>query len=322
MALDRGNRSLPSNLAYVIVVELAAAIGFLGTLAFGLARQRRDASKAIASPLGSASPPSRLVGGLDESWRELLEAAKAAARSEIADREARSRADLEDFLESVHALKTPVTALSLMAERAEATGESMSTAALRLEIDEMGRQLDRAMARLRLVDFEKGSLVRRFDAARLARDSVRRHRRLFIARSLSAEVSGSFEAESDPDWISFILDQLVSNAAKHAASRVSIELSVSDDRAPSGRCLPKGRIDVADDGPGFTPEEESRAFTRSAAGGGRLDSVPAASGYGLYLAREAAARLGASLEIVRGRGARLRLTLSLSPGPFGDLTRM
>lgn len=318
MALDRGNRGLSSNLGYVVAVEAAAALAFLGILAAGLARLRRDASAAAASPLDSETPRARLLGGVDGPWRELVEATKAAARARIAERDERARADLDDFLESVHALKTPVTALSLMAERAEATGEAMGAQALRLEIDEMARQLDRAMARLRLADFEKGSRVRGLDAAALARASLRRHRRLFIARSIAAEVTGSFEAESDPDWVSFILDQLVSNAAKHAASRVSIEISSAGGRAP------KGRIAVADDGPGFTAEEAARAFGRSTAGGDRHGggAGPAASGYGLYLAREAALRLGAALEIVPGGGGRLRLELGLTPGPFGDITRM
>jgi signal transduction histidine kinase len=324
MALDRGNRGLPSNLGYLVAVEAAAALAFLGSLAAALARLRRDAAAAAASPLDSETPPSRLPGGIDAPWSELVEATKAASRARIAEREARSRADLDGFLESVHALKTPVTALSLMAERAEATGEAMGAQAARLEIDEMARQLDRAMARLRLADFEKGSRIRGLDAAELARASLRRHRRLFIARAVAAEVAGGFEAESDPDWLSFILDQLVSNAAKHAASRVRIEISTVGGRAP------KGRIDVADDGPGFTAEEAARAFGRSAAGGERAGGSavagaaagPAASGYGLYLAREAALRLGAALAIVPGEGGRLRLELGLAPGPFGDITRM
>lgn len=312
MALDRANRGLASNLGYVILVEGAAALAFLGLAAAGLARLRRGVAAALASPLDSESPRG-LPGGLDEPWRRLYEAARAASRAELAARDERSRADLDDFLESVHALKTPLTALSLLADREEASGGTLRASDIRPEIDELSRQLDRAMARLRLVDFEKGSRIRSFDAAELARASLRRHRRLFIARSISAEVSGSLEAESDPDWISFILDQLVSNAAKHASSRVSVEISASSARAPSGRLESTGRVEVADDGPGFSAEEAARAFIRSAAGGGRGASGPSASGYGLYLAREAALRLGAALEIVPGPGARLRLTIGLSP---------
>jgi len=239
MALDRSNRVLPSNLGYVILVEALTAVAILALFAAGLFRLRRGVSAALASPLDAESPKG-LPGGLDESWRRLYEATKAAARAELASREAASKADLDDFLESVHALKTPLTALSLLTDRAEASGGSLRASDVRAELDQMRTRIDRAMARLRLVDFEKGSLIRAFGAAELARASLRRHRRLFIARSISAEVSGDFRAESDPDWISFILDQLVSNAAKHAASRVAIEIS-----AASGRTPGQDRIDRA-----------------------------------------------------------------------------
>jgi signal transduction histidine kinase len=314
MILDRSNRGLSSNVGYVIAVELVAASLFLGALAYAQSRRRKEVGAAIASPLDSATPPARAAS--DESWRELLVATKAEALKAVAAREARSRDDLDAFLASVHAMKTPATALSLMTERAEREGGSLSIADARLEIDELDRILDRALGRLRLGDFERGSRIRAFDAALLARSALRKHRRLFIARGVAAEVSGGFEAESDPDWIAFILDQLVSNAAKHAASKVVLRLE------SAGRAA---RIDVVDDGPGFGPEDGLRAFGRSAAGGAGAASsaeAPSSSGYGLYLAREAARRLGATLEIAPCEGACLRLTLARSPGPLGDLSQM
>jgi signal transduction histidine kinase len=299
MLLDRSNRGLPSNVAYVIVVELAAAAVFLGLLAYGHARRMREVGEALPSPLGMASPRARSPS--DEAWRALLDAAKAEAARSIAERDGRSRDDLDAFLSSVHAMKTPATALSLLAERAERLGEPLSAADARLEVDELDRALDRALARLRLADFDKGSRIGRFDAAELARASLRKHRRLFISRGIAVELKGGFEAEGDPGWISFILDQLLSNAAKHAASRVVVSLELGE----GGR---RASIEVADDGAGFGAEDALRAFGRSA--------------YGLYLAREAAARLGAALEILPGEGGRLRLAFARSPGPFADLSAM
>ena len=314
MLLDRTNRGLPSNVAYVIVVELVAATLFLGLLACAQARRWREVGEALPSPLESSSP--RVRSASDEAWRELLDAAKAEAARAIAERDALSRDELDAFLSSVHELKTPATALSLMAERAERLGEPLSAADTRLEVDELDRMLDRALARLRLGDFEKGSRVRRFDASQLTKASLRKHRRLFISRGIAVELRGGFEAESDPDWISFILDQLLSNAAKHAASRVVVSLELDED----GK---RASIDVADDGPGFGAEDALRAFGRSAAGGEAAGKeLPSSSGYGLYLAREAAARLGAALEMLPGEGGRLRLTLARSPGPFADLSAM
>jgi signal transduction histidine kinase len=318
MALDRRVRGISPNVQYVIAVELAMAAAFLGILAFKAARRRREIGAAMAAPLDSATPPAR--GAAEEPWRELALETKAAAARAIAEREASAREELDAFLASVHALKTPATALSLMAQRAESAGEGIPAADARLEIDELDLLLDRTLARIRLVDFDRGSRVRRFDAAEIARSVVRRHRRLFIARGIAVEVTGGFEAESDPEWVAFILAELVSNAAKHARTRVAIELAASAEGAFGGGL--RARIDVSDDGPGFSPEEAARAFGRSASGaalGGDAPTgaMPSPSGYGLYLAAEAAKRLGASLEIVGGEGAHLRISFAVAPPLFG-----
>ena len=319
MVLDRANRALPSDVLYVVLVESVAAAAFLAWKAARILGQRQRLEAAAAAPLEAALPAAR--GAAEEAWRDLAEAARREARLEAAKREERAKADLEAFLASVHALKTPATALSLMAERAERDGESLKPSELRLEIDELDGILDRTLGRLRLDDFERGSLFRPCDAAQAARASVRKHRRLLIARGIGVDFEGGFTAETDPSWLAFILDQAVSNAAKYARSRMSVAMRAS------GRL---GTIEIGDDGPGFDPEDASRAFESSATGsagraaGASGAELPASSGYGLHLAAEAARRLGAVLELGSGRkgpgGAVLRLVLPLALDARDDLT--
>jgi len=319
MVLDRANRALPSDVLYVVAVESVAAAAFLAWKAARILGQRKRLEAATAAPLEAALPAAQ--GAAEEAWRDLAEAARREARREAAKREERAKADLEAFLASVHALKTPATALSLMAERAEREGESLKPSELRLEIDELDGILDRTLGRLRLDDFERGSIFRPCDAAQAARASLRKHRRLLIARGIGVHIEGSFTAETDPSWLAFILDQAVSNAAKYARSRVSVAMRAS------GRL---GTIEIGDDGPGFDPEDASRAFEPSATGsagraaGASGAELPASSGYGLHLAAEAARRLGAVLELDSGRegpgGAVLRLVLPLALNARDDLT--
>jgi signal transduction histidine kinase len=313
MLLDRRNRGLPDNVLYVVVVEASIAALVLCLYAVRVIRERRGLEKAMAAPLDSYLPE---APGYEASlWKDLLLEARRHAREEAAGRERKAREDLEAFLSTVHALKTPATALSLMAERAERDGTPLDVAGLRLEVDELDRILDRAIGRLRLADFEQGSRMARIQAGEAVRASVRKHRRIFIARNVSAEIEGSFVAESDLYWLSFILDQLVSNAAKYASSRILIRLSTE------GR---HGNIAICDDGPGFSEEDSLRAFGRSASGSAGLsaDRGPASSGYGLHLARQAAARLGASLRFEPGKGTIAVLELPLALDPLSDITKM
>lgn len=313
MILDRRNRGLPDNVLYVVVIEACITALVLCLYAARVLKEARGLAKAMAAPLDSYLPE---APGYETSlWKELLLEARRSSREEASGRERKARGDLEAFLATVHALKTPATALSLMAERAERDGKPLDVTGLRLEVDELDRILDRAIGRLRLTDFEQGSRMARIQAEEAVRASVRKHRRIFIARGVSVEVEGSFVAESDLYWLSFILDQLVSNAAKYAASRIVIRLS------SEGR---HGCIAICDDGPGFSEEDSLRAFGRSASGSAGLsdDRGPASSGYGLHLAREAAARLGASLRFEPGKGTTAVLEIPLALDPLSDITMM
>lgn len=313
MILDRRNRGLPDNALYVVVVEACIAALVICLYAARVLRERRGLAKAMSAPLDSYLPE---APGYEASlWKDLLLEARRSSREEISVRERRARGDLDAFLSTVHALKTPATALSLMAERAERDGLPLDVADLRLEIDELDRILDRAIGRLRLSDFEQGSRMARIQAGEAVRASIRKHRRIFIARKVAVDIEGSFVAESDLYWLSFILDQLVSNAAKYASSRIVVRL------ACEGR---HGSIAICDDGPGFSEEDSLRAFGRSASGSAGLsdDRGPASSGYGLHLAREAAARLGASLRFEPGRGSTAVLEIPLALDPLSDITEM
>jgi len=312
MVLDRANRGLPSNIDYVLMVEGIFVASVLALAAIGAARRRKRLEAAASSPLDSAIP--KAGTWVEEGWRQLAAGMRTAALEAEALKAAEAKAEFEAFLATIHALKTPATTLSLMAEKAEREGSPVPPRELRLEVDELDRILDRALGRLRLGDFPEGSRFCPVDAGEAVSAALRRHRRALIARRIGVGISGSFVAMSDAYWLGFILDQLLSNAAKYAASSLAIILRTE------GR---SGIIEIGDDGPGFEPEDILRAFGRSATGraGAALSSAgergPASTGYGLWLASEAASRCGCRLVLGQGPGgkASLHLPLDTVEGP-------
>jgi signal transduction histidine kinase len=322
MVLDRANRSLPSDAGYVALVMGAGAAVYVAAAGFRAYRVRKRIALALRDPLYAELPAAS--PGPEGAWKELVEACRAEARRAAAARDTAARGELDAFVASVHELKTPATALSLMVQRAFADGLRLPAEEVGLEADALSRSIDRALGRLRLADFEAGSRITRIDAAAAARESVRRHKRMLISRGIGVEVGGEAAVETDGTWLAFILDQLVSNAAKYAASRILVSV---------GREGRLSWIEVEDDGPGMDAEDLLRAGSKSASGsaGSRRGSAPgpASSGYGLYLASEAARRLGLGLEIGggargsagdRARGTVARLVLPLAAGPLDQLT--
>ncbi|WP_036326602.1 sensor histidine kinase [Microbispora sp. ATCC PTA-5024] len=102
-----------------------------------------------------------------------------------------------------------------------------------------------------------------------------------------------------------LLENLLANAQRHAASGVRIEV-----RANGGQAMAA----VTDDGPGVAPEDRERIFTRFV----RLDDArrrePGGSGLGLAISREIAQTHGGSLRVEDSpKGARFVLRLPCVP---------
>jgi signal transduction histidine kinase len=236
----------------------------------------------------------------------LVEAARSEAARLLAERDAASREDLDSFIMAVHAMKAPSAAVSLLADRAERTGEALRPIDLKLEAEELDRLLELALGRIRLGDFERDSMIERIDLRELISSSVRRARRIFIARGISVALSEKETfAETDRKWMLFILDQLVVNAAKYAKSSVHIVATCTADVAT---------VSIDDDGPGIPAEEQGRLFARSFVGttGRRADGggTPA-TGYGLHLASRAAEKLGARIALDSAPGGGTRAVVSI-----------
>jgi signal transduction histidine kinase len=105
---------------------------------------------------------------------------------------------------------------------------------------------------------------------------------------------------SDRRWLSFILEQALSNAVKYTPAG-SIHISFE-----------KYRLTVTDTGIGIPPEDLPRIFSKGYTGqNGRLDGR--ASGIGLYLAKKAADALNIRLNVQSRVGEGTTFTLILPP---------
>jgi signal transduction histidine kinase len=89
-----------------------------------------------------------------------------------------------------------------------------------------------------------------------------------------------------------IVGNLVSNARRHARSRVDLGFR----RTPGG-----GVVSVADDGPGIPPADRERVFARFARLDGARDRDSGGTGLGLAIARELARRRGGDIVLGQAR---------------------
>lgn len=121
------------------------------------------------------------------------------------------------------------------------------------------------------------------------------------ATVVAAPSGGSILAQGDSAMVEQILLNLLKNAVEAMGHGGSISVSVSSLNGTAA-------IEVADDGPGLTPEAQSQLFKPFTTTKG-----PAGTGLGLSVSRRLARSLGGDLvHVPSERGARWRLTLPLT----------
>lgn len=202
-----------------------------------------------------------------------------------------------------HSLKGPLSVLTQQIEREEAKLPAGLARALRDQLRDIGRRMDRELKRARLA----GGITpgRHFDpAADLpALTDLLRHMVRDKDLEIEAEAQpGTFPADRE-DMLE-LLGVLADNACKWANARVRLQVTLgSPGCGGPGLC-----IRVEDDGPGC-PEPDLAALTRR---GMRLDEAVSGQGLGLAIAAEIVELYGGELTLGRsealgGFAAQVRL---------------
>ena len=198
----------------------------------------------------------------------------------------------------VHELRSPVAALAAIAAvYAEPSVDSTERRTLAGLVLAACRGIERvvgdaAMSSIRLEDVDLGRIVRESASA---------------GSLLGADVrtvvgEGVPRVEADPVRLRQALDNLVSNAVRHAPGE---EIVVTVE--PGEGVV---RISVSDRGPGISREDQERVFEP----GARLGADRAGSGLGLPLVRAIAIAHGGTLTLTSAPGEGATFTLTLPTG--------
>ncbi len=230
---------------------------------------------------------------LEADYQRLLLDARAQY-AQLKHREAQAKNDaLAYYTLWVHQIKTPIAAMRLLLE-----DEGEIRGGIRRELFKVERYADLALQYARMDGLLEDVVIEPCSLESLARESVKKYALLFIYQNLSVSIE-PFEqvVMSDKKWVTFILEQLLSNAVKYTkAGGVTIRFV-------------DGALHVIDTGAGIRKEDLPRVFDKGYTGyNGRADGR--ASGIGLYLAKRVCDALNIKISIVselgRGTDAALR----------------
>lgn len=287
-------------LAYPAALCLAAGAVRLGAGCALAYRRHRTLERLLSLPenLTELLPPCRNQDERD--YQALLRRLKRAGDD-------RGRAwserygDMMDYYATwAHQVKTPIAAMRL-ALQAE---DSPLSRRLTGELCRVEQYVEMVMTYLRLDAEDTDYVFAQHELGSIVSQSIRKFAPQFIDKGLKLVYKPIRAAVvTDEKWLSFVLDQVLSNALKYtAAGSITIALE------------PPLTLCVRDTGMGIAPEDLPRVFDKGYTGfHGRRDKR--ASGLGLYLCKRVCGNLGCGIAVASqaGRGTQVRLTLRPPP---------
>ena len=202
---------------------------------------------------------------------------------------------LEYYTLWVHQIKTPIAALTLILSQMDTEQAGI----MKQELFKIEQYADLALRYVKLENISSDLVIERCNVGEVVRECVKKFGVLVVYKRLSVTIDPiDAVALSDRRWLSFILEQVLSNAVKYTQTG-GIRVRFADNK-----------LIVEDTGIGIRPEDLPRIFAKGYTGhNGRLDTR--ASGIGLYLAKKAADALGIRIGVQSRVGAGTVITLVL-----------
>jgi OmpR family two-component system sensor histidine kinase YxdK len=229
--------------------------------------------------------------------RLIRDAVRQLERARLAEHH-RAQAEKQrhlDFMNQwVHQMKTPVSALSLLAQHPDAAAYQ---AEMEEELDKLDHGLEMVLHMARLDQFALDFQLDRVDLKKEVNRIVGERKRQWIRQRLfprwETEEEGSWEVYTDSKWNRFILDQLFNNAVKYASQHRKSSQHLHLSLQPEGEVL---HFTIRDEGPGIPLQDLPRVFDPFFTGeNGR--HFAQATGMGLYLVKQVVDALGHEIQI-------------------------
>lgn len=295
-----GYNQIFRNMSYAVI--LTAFFGAIcGGFGFIRYRKRCMALLSAAEKKGERDyylPEKRsYIEGL---YQEMVRDSEREKRKIASEYDEKKR-DMSDYYTMwTHQIKTPIAALRLLLQEKQALEE----------LFKIEQYAEMALHYARLDSLSADLLFKTQDIYEIVKQAVKKYAILFIGSGLSFTLEEfSCHAVSDEKWLSFVVEQILSNALKYT-SRGRIRICGLDRQ---GRETKEEAVFVVieDSGIGIRKEDLPRIFERGFTGyNGRL--YKKSTGIGLYLCKQVFDRLSHTIEIESGVGEGTKVTLGFA----------
>lgn len=237
---------------------------------------------------------------LEESYQCVIKEILQAWQNERANQR-KINAERDDYYTLwTHQIKTPIYSMDLMLQTDDTTPSKWKT-----ELLQISRYVDMALKYLQLENQYSDLCMERVELLPLAQEAIKKHSVILIAKRLKIDFHDlNSTILTDRKWLLFILEQLVSNAAKYT-EQGSITIYQP---TPLQIC-------VSDTGIGIAAEDLPRLFEKGYTGfNGRIHQK--STGCGLYMCKKVSLLLGYKLMVSSQVNKGTTVTINLPADNF------
>ena len=288
----------------LLLIGTGALVAGIVSLARYLARKWM-LDEALAHPPveNAAIPPAR--NAIEESYRTLANTYRLQRDSQQQSGAKAENERLNYFTLWVHQIKTPISALDLMAQSDDPVDRDL----LRQEVIKIGQYADAALTFQRLQSLNSDLGLDEAALYPLCCSVVRGLRPIFLYRKITLHMEPfTSTVLTDAKWLGMAIGQVLTNALKYTQPGGSITIAM-----PAQQVLT-----IADTGAGIAAGDLPRVFDLGFTGQlGRADrSGEKSTGIGLYLCKQACDRLGHTVSIASTEGKGTTVTFDLRREAF------
>lgn len=230
-----------------------------------------------------------------ELYMELLKKVHSSYMDDI-EKLYNEKKEHQDFIMSwIHEVKLPITAsFMLMRNSADKTVDYLVDK-FEDELHKIENYVEQALYYSRIDSFSKDYFITEISLNKVIRESIKKHSKLFINKRITFTIWDEEQfVQSDSKWLSFIIDQIISNSLKYTNDGGSISFIFEEDSKEK-------LLRIKDTGIGIKPEDINRVFEKGFTGStGRNYSK--STGMGLYLAKQMVLKLGHNISIQSEEG--------------------
>ncbi len=220
---------------------------------------------------------------IEEDYQSII-AELNESRAQLLAQYDNSRTEMNDYYTMwAHQIKTPISAMNLLL-KAEDTA---ANTALLAELFKIEQYVDMVLSYIRLDSDATDYIIKPCSLVKIVRECIHKYARIFVMKKIRLVFDEEdFFVLTDEKWLSFVIEQIISNALKYTHEG---QITMTIDRT-------RPALKISDTGIGIRAEDLPRVFDKGFTGyNGR--SGQKSTGLGLYLCKRILNKLSHTISI-------------------------